>query len=447
VNWLRVFENHAKAVAIWENGREATYSDLGRRILELVGILKGEGIAPGAVVFVKADYCFESIACLFALAELRCIVAPYSGSDGPGADALGRLAQCDAEIVIDGSGLRVKKLKSVTNHPLIVRLKGLGAPGLILFTSGSSGEPRAIVHSLDDLFSRFVAVKPKPKRIAAFLLFDHMGGLHTLFMTLAMGGGVVILKDRAVHQVIDTLRASGAQILPCTPSFLRLMLTYAGGETAPIKSLEMITYGTEPMPPAVLERLLTLFPSVKFKQTYGLTEVGVLPTRSPDRGSTFFQVGDQETQIRILNGELQVKAKTAMMGYLNAPSPFTEDGWLKTGDMVEEKDGLIRVLGRDSRIINIGGLKVHPTEIENVISDMPEVEDVIVAQEKHPLLGEIAVSHVKLTKRMDLLDFTALLRKHCATRFEAYKIPQKIVLHEEPLHNERFKKRNLDSGG
>ena len=75
---------------------------------------------------------------------------------------------------------------------------------------------------------------------------------------------------------------------------------------------------------------------------------------------------------RVVDGLLEVKAKSAMLGYLNAPSPFTDDGWFKTGDSVLE-NGYYKILGRKSEIINVGGEKVYPQEVENIMLKMQEV--------------------------------------------------------------------------
>ena len=86
---------------------------------------------------------------------------------------------------------------------------------------------------------------------------------------------------------------------------------------------------------------------------------------------------------RIIDGNLQIKAESAMLGYLNAPSPFTEDGWFITGDEVLQKGDYIKILGRRSEIINVGGEKVYPAEVESVIQELDFVSDVEIYAEKN----------------------------------------------------------------
>lgn len=106
----------------------------------------------------------------------------------------------------------------------------------------------------------------------------------------------------------------------------------------------MITYGTEPMPDSLLLKLKTFFPRVKFLQTFGTSETGISQTTSKSSDSTFLKIDDPNTEIKIVRGELWIRSKTQVMGYLNSSlERFTEDGWFKTGDLVEEaSDGYIK---------------------------------------------------------------------------------------------------------
>jgi acyl-CoA synthetase (AMP-forming)/AMP-acid ligase II len=129
-----------------------------------------------------------------------------------------------------------------------------------------------------------------------------------------------------------------------------------------------------------------------------------------------------------------------MLGYLNAPSPFTADGWLPTGDAVDVDGEYLRIRGRRSEIINIGGEKVYPAEVESVVASIEGVKDVTVLGEPHPLTGQIVVARVRLGTSETLSEFRARLRTYCGERLAAFKVPQKVVLVDGALHGERFKK-------
>src|SRR5262245_18877496 len=108
------------------------------------------------------------------------------------------------------------------------------------------------------------------------------------------------------------------------------------------------------MPPSTLAAVREALPWARLKQTYGLSEVGILPTQSRDSGSVWLKLG-KGFEHKIVDGVLWIKSASAMLGYLNAPSPFDADGWFNTKDLVETDGEYMRILGRKSELINVGG--------------------------------------------------------------------------------------------
>ena len=124
-------------------------------------------------------------------------------------------------------------------------------------------------------------------------------------------------------------------------------------------SVIMITYGTEPMSEKLLKLLRSKLPKTKFLQTFGTSETGIIKTISKSSDSLLVKFDDPNQKIKIIDGELWIKSKTKVSGYLNHNNKsFTQDGWFKTGDLVQEyKDGFYKIIGRKSEMINIGGEK------------------------------------------------------------------------------------------
>jgi acyl-CoA synthetase (AMP-forming)/AMP-acid ligase II len=137
---------------------------------------------------------------------------------------------------------------------------------------------------------------------------------------------------------------------------------------------------------------------------------------------------------------LEIKAKSAMLGYLNAEDPFTEDGWFKTGDAVEVDGEYFRILGRTSELINVGGEKVYPAEVESILQLMDGVEDAAVVSAPNPITGQVVTARVKLTTGETVSEFRKRMHGFCRGKLDRYKIPQKIALVEEAMHGDRFKK-------
>jgi len=176
-------------------------------------------------------------------------------------------------------------------------------------------------------------------------------------------------------------------------------------------------------------------------QTYGLSEVGILRSQSRASDSLWVKVGGEGFETRVVNGLLEIRARSVMLGYLNAPSPFTADGWFPTGDAVEVDGEYLRIRGRQSEIINVGGEKVYPAEVESVLQSMEGVQDVTISAEANPITGQIVSAKVRLGTGETLREFRARMRLFCRDRLPVFKIPQKVTLVDEAMHGERFKKQ------
>ncbi|KAG2965024.1 hypothetical protein PC120_g27294, partial [Phytophthora cactorum] len=160
-----------------------------------------------------------------------------------------------------------------------------------------------------------------------------------MLQSLSSGGCLCVIPDRSPVEVCRTIEKYRVQALPVSPTFMNLMLLSEIYREFDLSSLEVVSYGSEVMPEALLAAWNRQFPHVRSVQAYGMSELGILPTRSKDSGSLLFTVRDEEVRYRIVDGLLEIQTKTAMIGYLNAPSPFTEDGWLQTGDEAEREEG------------------------------------------------------------------------------------------------------------
>jgi acyl-CoA synthetase (AMP-forming)/AMP-acid ligase II len=171
-----------------------------------------------------------------------------------------------------------------------------------------------------------------------------------------------------------------------------------------------------------------------------MTETGILPTRSESDDSLWLQLGGPGFETRVLDDILWIRAETSMLGYLNAPSPFDAQGWLNTGDLVESRDGALRILGRQSEVINVGGEKVSPSEIEDVILQVDNIEEVVVRHKANPLTGHVVVATVRTCYDEDDRAVAARVRAHCQQHLSPYKVPALIQVTRAELMGRRFKK-------
>lgn len=402
--------------------------------------LAGQGIAPGAALALCGDYSPEMCALLLAAIRNRNIVVPLASAAAARRERLLDIAEVRHSVVLGADGAASFAAHGrEASHPHLLRLAGAGAAGLVLFSSGSTGEPKASVLDFGRLLARFALPRPA-RRTLVFLLLDHIGGINTLFHTLLNGGTVVTIEDRSPDAVCAAIARHRIELLPTTPTFLRMLLISGAAECHDLSSLAMITYGTEPMPESTLGAIHAALPHARLKQTYGLSELGILPTRSAASDSLWLQLGDQAVEHRIVDGILWLRTPAAMLGYLNAPSPFDEQGWFDTQDLVEARGDEIRILGRKSELINVGGEKVHPTEIENFLLGIDNVGDATVSAKASPVTGSVVLARITPMRPEDPAAFKARIRQRCREHLEPYKVPAVIEFVEGAHHSDRFKK-------
>jgi acyl-CoA synthetase (AMP-forming)/AMP-acid ligase II len=152
------------------------------------------------------------------------------------------------------------------------------------------------------------------------------------------------------------------------------------------------------------------------------------------------KVGGEGFETKIQDGTLWIRAQSAMLGYLNAPSPFDAEGWFNTADAVEVDGEYVRILGRKSEMINVGGTKVYPNEVEEVLLQMPNVRDAVVVGEKNPLTGHIVVARLNLFEPETIGTLRRRMREFCRERLAPFKIPSKIEIVTDEQYSQRFKK-------
>lgn len=431
----------SKAAVIWRNERY-TYSEFLEKI-EYWQIKLNE-IPEGSVVGLESDFSPITIAILFTLISKNAIIVPLDNSQSEKNTKKIEIAEVDYLIKIDHlENVEILDYEKVeSKNSLYESLIKSTTPGLVLFTSGSSGQPKAAFHNLSKLLLKFQTKRDSLLTIN-FLLFDHWGGLNTLFHILSNGGTVVFLENRNPDYVCELIDKWKVELLPTSPTFLNMMLLSRAYERHDLKSLKIISYGSEPMPESVLQKLNEYFPNIKLQQTYGLIELGVMSSKSKDNESLWVKIGGNGYQTRVVNGLLEIKSDSAMIGYLNAESPYTEDGWFRTGDAVEVDGEYFKILGRKSELINVGGEKVYPQEVENVIISIAEVLDVHVYGEKNPFTGNIVCANILVNTDTNKDILKRSIKILCREKLETFKNPVKINFVYKPFYSSRYKKERI----
>jgi long-chain acyl-CoA synthetase len=398
------------------------------------------GIEPGDPVVLMGNYSPQTVALFLALIESKAILIPLVRSATASVEYLINLVS-PTWIVTVGTddGITVEGRTAGEDNEYYATLRTQGTPGLVLFTSGSTGEPKAVIHDVTKLLGKFAKARPGMVMLN-FLMFDHWGGLNTLLHGLSSRSLVVLPESRNPDDICQLIEQREIELLPSTPTFLNMLLISRAYEKYDLSTLKLITYGAEPMPASTLKALIETFPGVELRQTYGLIELGVLRAQSKSSDSLWVRIGGEGYDLRVIDGLLQIKAESAMLGYLNAPSPFTDDGYFITGDRVEVAGDYMRILGRDSELINVGGQKVFPAEVETVLLEHETVEDVVVYGESNPITGNIVCATVHHRPNIDIKTARQDIKRFCNERLDSFKTPVKLRFVETPLFKDRFKR-------
>lgn len=390
-------------------------------------------IEPGDVVCLVGDFNPRTIRLFLELVELRAVIAPLTVETQSQHEYF--IETLDPIAIISGDSLMWRERKK-PRADLVHSLIEAGDPGLVLFSSGTTGLPKAILHNFNTFLQRYETPR-EALRTLGFLLFDHIGGLNTFFHTLFNAGLVVTPESRDVATVVRTCEEHRLELLPTTPTFLRMLLLSDFVEDKFPPTLKLITYGTERMDQPTLSALATSLPSVEFRQTYGMSELGILRVKSRSKDSLWISVGGEGVEKQVRDGILFLRSRSRMLGYLNAPDPFDEQGWYNTGDSCEQDGEWIKIQGRSSSLVNVGGLKFSLMEVEDVAMAFPGVKLVKAVAKSNPITGH----HVELLFQGTKPGIVGIepFRRYLKNNLERHKVPTRI-LEQEIAVSARFKK-------
>jgi acyl-coenzyme A synthetase/AMP-(fatty) acid ligase len=437
----RVLDEGGDRPAILHGSSTTSYAELNALRRQWSEWLTANAVAAGAVVALRCDYSANAIALFLALIDRSAIVIQAGLAAGPKLEAI--VTEGEAEVVIDlrpGRAATCEPTGRSAGHAIYRKLREDGHPGLVLFSSGSTGKIKGAVHDLSRLLKKY-ARRRHDLRTITFLLFDHIGGIDTLFYCLSNVSAIVVIESREPEAVCAAVEQHRVEVLPVAPTFLNLLYFSRAYQHYDLSSLKYVTYGAEVMSPQTLALCREMFPTANLLQKYGTTEIGTPRSASKSPDSLWMKIGGEGFTWRVVDGILHIRAESAMLGYLNAPNPFTDDGWFITGDCVEVDGEYLRILGRQSDLINVGGRKVYPAEVEAAVKEVPGVVEVTVAAEKNAFLGQIVTATVWKAPGADEADLRVRIKQHTAGRLDAYKVPARITFASGTDYaTDRFKK-------
>jgi acyl-CoA synthetase (AMP-forming)/AMP-acid ligase II len=268
----------------------------------------------------------------------------------------------------------------------------------LLFTSGSSGRPKMVVHTLRSLAGALTNGTGHHGAIwSTFYDIRRYGGMQ-IFLRACLGGGSMVFSDpqETVPQFLDRTAAAGVTHISGTPSHWRRVLMSPSSKQRPPDNIRL---SGEIADTAILTSLRKRFPAANITHAFASTEAGVaFDVRDGLAGfpATLLGQASAKVEMRVQHGTLRIRSPWRAARYANDDLrlPVDDEGFLDTGDLVERHSDRYHFVGRREGMINVGGQKVHPEEVEAVVNLHPAVQMSRVQARHSPIVGAIVVANI-----------------------------------------------------
>lgn len=466
-------------VALRFRGVARTYRDLGARVAKLAGGLAALGVRPGDHVALISENHPACIECLLACAQVGAVYEPYNIRLSPSTIAQ-LLARCDAGVVVVSGDLYPAMRASFAElgRPVRIIVVGASAPdadvlkyeqlvseskpceknvkaalsdtALLLYTSGTTGMPRGVLHSHGAFMRRVDSDRRTMRFDEDCVTLCVLPLFHVTFMsaiiTLLVGGELVMAGSRKEDDLLSAIARFDVTHLCVVPFLLRVLASRIQHEGMLVDSLRLVVYGGEPIDEELLSRCRKIF-ACDFLQGYGMTEtlgaVTALLSEHHKDGSRLLTAGKPVpgTEVKIVDecgascrpgvtGEVAVKSDTLMQGYFRdeeRTAQVIRNGWYLTGDIgILDAQGFLTLVGRKGGMVITGGENVYPLEVERCIRSLVgDVADVAVVGVPDAYWGESMAALVVRRPGSALTEVEVAL--HCAHHLGGYKKPRQVV--------------------
>jgi fatty-acyl-CoA synthase len=513
----RVAAARPRDLALVSEGARLRYGELRSQVNGLTAALRRLGLQPGDRVVLLLATGPDFVRMFLAVSAGGAACVPLSPEIGE-AELTSILTTTQPAFAVTAAGSSTSSLESALHrivvkaqNPPVVLFVGGSAPswGLALHelpdqsssdpptlepgsvaaifcTSGTSGRPKAVVHTHRSLMAATLQLDRVRREYFRRLDLEHVrrlaglavrfrlrllrglgnqvwttpmpaytiGGFQVVMQAL-LSGNTLVVRDRfEPEDLLQTISREGVTILAVSPTMIDAILRWSGGKRRPnLRSLTVVGVGSAPTSPDLVRRARRFF-GCPVVIGYGSTETGggVLATKlSDDDRHALETVGRAlpGVEVRVVDdahrpappgtlGVLACKVDSLMTGYLASPPRSGEaaidadggtaidaEGWYYTGDLaIMDRSGYVRIIGRQSDVINRGGFKVHPVEVESVLESHPMVLRAAVVGVPAPFAGEITWAFVILEDGHSIRG--GELRQYCAKRVPLRKVPDHI---------------------
>ena len=410
------------------------------QLIEQINIYRNmlsEKYPEAKTIILYGDYDLRSISILWASLMDNRIVMPITSTSMQSMELINLI---DADLEIYSKEMKYCYHPNNKKKIIIREMLDINQSGLILLSSGTTGIPKAVLHDSDKLLKKYIYSKKRYTTIG-LMLFDHIAGIDTLFYVLSSGGSLIIPQEKSIDNILTTMSQLSVEVLPASPSLIQLLLMDDRFNINYLSSLKVITIGSERINDNLNSSLKERFGGkVELIQKYGITEIGTPATITRDNDPRYIKFKSGLIDYKIDDNVLYIKSPSSMVGYLSPDQSIPFDGWFNTQDQVEVDGEWIKILGRVSDIINVGGQKVYPAEVETVLQSMDNVINVAVYGKCNLIMGSVVAAKVCLDSNETALEFKKRMREFCKDKLETYKIPSIVEIVDEIKISDRYKK-------
>lgn len=282
--------------------------------------------------------------------------------------------------------------------------EGVDSEFLVL-TSGTTGQPKCVRYLWSDLIQQVrESARSRGTRWLLAYHLNHFAGIQMFLHVLVNRAALVVPDSGSVSDMLATARANEVTHISASPTFWRFAIAQLQAEEQPLPGLQQITLGSEVVTPSLLESLKAMFPRVRISQVYASTEAGSCVSVADGRAGLPLSIldynEDAPVRFRIEDGQLFIHSRHGMRGFLG-DKDNVQDEWRATGDLVRIEGDRVVFLGRQTELINVGGVKVHPVHVEDVVATVDGVKIAKAYGQPNAIMGQIVAVDLVLEDGAD----------------------------------------------
>ncbi len=460
--WLgRHLRERPGAAAIDLGGAVLTWEALHDRVLRVAEGLRQRGVGAGDVVAIQLPNVPEFLIAHLAIARLGAVMCtlhmPYRGAE---IEALLRHSGARAAFCTPKAGeifrsMLAQVVEIGSQFAELERCTPLAAshpqpdardPFLLLYTSGTTAAPKGVAHAYRTMLGNSrLGVREHglaaADRILCAAPLSHLYGLYSLHCAWAVGACTVLLPAFTPPDLAAAVEKGRPTALWTAPAHVAAVRAQGLFETHDWSSLRLAIVSGSRAAPELVRSFAAKLPKCAVTQLWGMTEIQAgLYTRPGDPlelSATCAGRPSPGTEVRLgEDGEIQVRGPLVFSGYLDNPqatrNAFTADGWFCSGDLAEKRDGnAYAIVGRSKDIINRGGVKFNPADVESLLDSHPKIFQSAIVPMPDPILGEKACAFVTLKDKAQSVALEELVAWLLEKNIAKNKLPERLVVIDE----------------